>query len=84
MGAIRDGAGRGPGSVLGGRRERQIEDGDGTAYAWGDPDLQGVWSYASLTPLERPAAVDGREFFTREEAAGREADTAGGRASSAG
>jgi hypothetical protein len=20
--------------------------------AWGDPDLQGVWSYATLTPLE--------------------------------
>jgi hypothetical protein len=42
--------------------------------AWGDPDLQGTWSYASLTPLERPAAVAGREFFTREEAAKREAD----------
>jgi hypothetical protein len=43
--------------------------------AWGDPDLQGVWSYATLTPLERPAAVAGREFFTREEAAAREAET---------
>ena len=36
---------------------------------WGDPDLQGVWSYASLTPLERPAALAGREFFTPAEAA---------------
>jgi hypothetical protein len=44
--------------------------------AWGDPDLQGVWSYASLTPLERPAAVAGREFFTPEEAAAREAEAA--------
>jgi hypothetical protein len=43
--------------------------------AWGDPDLQGVWSYASLTPLERPASVAGREFFTREEAAAREEAT---------
>jgi hypothetical protein len=41
---------------------------------WGDPDLQGVWSYATLTPLERPASVGGREFFTREEAAAREAE----------
>src|ERR1700730_7773335 len=41
--------------------------------AWGEPDLQGVWSYASLTPLERPAALAGREFFTPEEAAAREA-----------
>lgn len=45
-----------------------------TRTAWGDPDLQGVWSYATLTPLERPAAVAGREFFTREEAAAREAE----------
>ena len=52
--------------------------------AWGDPDLQGVWSYATLTPLERPAAVAGREFFTREEAAAREAEAAGGCASSTG
>jgi hypothetical protein len=40
---------------------------------WGDPDLQGVWSYATLTPLERPAALAGREFFTPAEAAAREA-----------
>jgi hypothetical protein len=43
--------------------------------AWGDPDLQGTWSYASLTPLERPASVAGREFFTTEEAAARDAET---------
>ena len=38
---------------------------------WGDPDLQGVWSYASLTPLERPAELAGRAFYTPEEAAAR-------------
>jgi hypothetical protein len=26
--------------------------------AWGTPDLQGVWSTATVTPLERPAAID--------------------------
>ena len=36
---------------------------------WGDPDLQGVWSYATLTPLERPADVEGRSVFTPEEVA---------------
>ena len=41
--------------------------------AWGDPDLQGVWSYASLTPLQRPGAMGDREFFTPEEAAARNA-----------
>ena len=43
--------------------------------SWGDPDLQGVWSYASLTRLERPVELDGREFFTPEEAAERNAAT---------
>lgn len=37
--------------------------------AWGDPDLQGIWSYATFTPLERPAAFAGREFLTPEEVA---------------
>ena len=38
---------------------------------WGDPDLTGTWSYASLTPLQRPESLAGREFFTAEEAAER-------------
>ena len=39
--------------------------------AWGDPDLQGTWSYASLTPLERPTSMAVQEFFTPEQAAER-------------
>ena len=39
--------------------------------AWGDPDLNGTWSYASLTPLQRPASMADREFYTAEEAAER-------------
>ena len=38
---------------------------------WGDPDLQGLWSYATLTPLQRPAEVESRPFFTPEEVAAR-------------
>ena len=38
---------------------------------WGDPDLQGTWSYASLTPLQRPQNVGEREHYTAEEAAQR-------------
>ena len=38
---------------------------------WGDPDLMGTWSYASLTPLQRPESLGDREFFTAEEAAER-------------
>ena len=36
---------------------------------WGDPDLQGVWSYATFTPLQRPAEFAGRELLTPEEVA---------------
>ena len=41
--------------------------------AWGDPDLRGTWSYASLTPLQRPASVQDQERFTPAQAAAREA-----------
>src|SRR6516225_8697461 len=36
---------------------------------WGEPDLQGVWSYASLTPLERPSSQVGRKTLTDAEVA---------------
>jgi hypothetical protein len=35
----------------------------------GNPDLQGTWSTATLTPLERPADLAGKPFFTEQEAA---------------
>ncbi|WP_428102066.1 hypothetical protein [Candidatus Rariloculus sp.] len=35
---------------------------------WGDPDLQGLWSNATLTPLQRPDALGDKAFFTPEEA----------------
>jgi hypothetical protein len=35
----------------------------------GKPDLQGVWTNATLTPLERPAAVGGKATLTDAEAA---------------
>ena len=40
----------------------------------GRPDLQGVWSYATVTPLERPSELAGKEFLTEEEAAAYEAE----------
>lgn len=43
--------------------------------AWGDPDLQGVWDYRTLTPLERPAEQADKEFLTAEEAAALEQET---------
>jgi hypothetical protein len=36
---------------------------------WGHPDLQGIWSTATITPFERPAEMAGKAFLTEEEAA---------------
>src|ERR1051326_865703 len=35
----------------------------------GHPDLQGFWTNASITPLERPRELGAKEFYTEEEAA---------------
>jgi hypothetical protein len=35
----------------------------------GQPDLEGTWATATLTPLERPPEFAGKEFLTRQEAA---------------
>jgi hypothetical protein len=47
----------------------------GAAQTWapvrladGHPDLQGVWSFATLTPLERPKDLADKPFLTEEEA----------------
>jgi hypothetical protein len=37
--------------------------------SWGDPDLQGIWSNQTPTPLERPDALAGKPTFTEAEAA---------------
>src|SRR3984893_7007496 len=39
----------------------------------GRPDLQGVWSFATVTPLQRPKEFADREVLTAEEAARLEA-----------
>jgi hypothetical protein len=43
----------------------------------GRPDLQGIWTNATLTPLERPRSLADRPFFTEEEARALEAQAAG-------
>src|SRR5579864_2025780 len=35
----------------------------------GQPDLQGVWTNATLTPFERPAELAGKATITDQEAA---------------
>ena len=40
---------------------------------WGDPDLQGIWDFRTITPMERPAELAGKAVLTAEEAADFEA-----------
>jgi hypothetical protein len=35
----------------------------------GHADLQGVWNYSTITPLERPSELAGKEYLSDEEAA---------------
>jgi hypothetical protein len=46
------------------------------AIAGGQPDLQGIWSNATITPLERPSDLAGKTTFTAEEAAAYEKQAA--------
>ena len=39
---------------------------------WGEPDLQGVWDFRTLTPLQRPEDLGDKAFLSAEEAAERE------------
>ena len=49
-----------------------------------DPGARGVWTSATLTPLERPERQAGRELLTEEEAAEIERRSAENRAANDG
>src|SRR5579862_8187297 len=42
---------------------------------WGDPDLQGAWTNATTTPLQRPAKWAGKAVLTPQEVADLDKDT---------
>ena len=46
----------------------------------GQPDLQGIWTNATITPFERPAALANKQSLTEEEAAALERQSAKNRA----
>lgn len=46
----------------------------------GQPDLQGVWTNATITPMERPTSLADRAFLSDDEIAAMEARTAENRA----
>jgi hypothetical protein len=51
--------------------ERQAQRYNAPRTAWGDPDLQGVWSYNDdvSTPFERPSDLAGKQDLADEELA---------------
>jgi hypothetical protein len=44
--------------------------------AWGDPDLEGLWTNATATPLERPKELEGKLVLTDEELVERDRQVA--------
>ena len=48
---------------------RQTQAASDGKTAWGDPDLQGIWTDPYQTPLQRPSQFANKEFFTDEERA---------------
>jgi hypothetical protein len=50
----------------------QSNDGDpwtAPRTPWGDPDLSGVWDFRTLTLLERPSELSGKDVLSEEDAA---------------
>ena len=45
--------------------------------AWGDPDFDGIWNYATMTPLERAREFADKEVLSEAEAAAFEKRTIG-------
>ena len=45
---------------------------EGLRTGWGDPDLQGVWDFRTITPLQRPEELGDQVFLSEEEAANLE------------
>ena len=47
----------------------QLRPQSSSRLPWGDPDLEGIWTNATLTPLQRAPELGTKEFFTPDEAA---------------
>ena len=62
-----------PVAVAGQGRSAASDGWTAPVTSWGDPDLQGIWDFRTITPMERPAELAGKAVLTAEEAADFEA-----------
>ena len=53
--------------IVNGVMAQTDSDYDAPKNAWGDPDLSGVWNFASNTPMQRPEKWGDQEFLTSEQ-----------------
>ena len=53
--------------------QESSDDFQAARTSWGDPDLQGIYNTATITPFERPAELGEKAFYTPAEAAAIEA-----------
>ncbi len=58
-----------------GKKDAAKAAGTNPRMPYGDPDIQGIWSNASIIPLERPKELADKQLFTPEEMAAYEART---------
>jgi hypothetical protein len=71
IGVLATGIGVGPLAAAASAQTATSGSGSPLRTPWGDPDLQGLWTNATATPLERPKELEGKQFFTDEELAER-------------
>src|SRR4029078_11707205 len=51
---------------------KPADKGPSSKTPWGDPDLQGVYTFSTLTPLQKPNSLTGKEALTEVELAEQE------------
>src|SRR5262252_4122312 len=56
--------------------QAQVASSTAVKTPWGEPDLQGIWTPAFDTPLQRPAKYADQEFFTEAQRAEIDKDRA--------
>jgi hypothetical protein len=57
------------GAVISGSVTRTSAQAPAQKTAWGEPDLQGIWTDESDTPMQRSPRYANQEFFTAEQRA---------------